>query len=81
MKGNSSPLDIRIVMQFPITELFVVKASKEIIMSAGSVGTPHLLLNSGIGNKTSLEKHGIKMIVDLPDVGQNFIEQPMVGFS
>ncbi|KAJ7916220.1 aryl-alcohol oxidase [Mycena leptocephala] len=65
--------------QFPTTELFVVEASKEIIMSAGAVGTPHLLLNSGIGNKTSLEKHGIKTIVDLPDVGQNFIEQPMVG--
>ncbi|KAJ7919010.1 aryl-alcohol oxidase [Mycena leptocephala] len=74
MKGNFLPPRYS-------NQLFVVKASKEIIMSAGSVGTPHLLLNSGIGNKTSLEKHGIKMIVDLPDVGQNFIEQPMVANS
>ncbi|KAF7368939.1 Pyranose dehydrogenase 1 [Mycena venus] len=62
-------------------ELFTVKASKEIILSAGSIGTPHLLLNSGIGNKTTLAGHGIKTIVDLPDVGQNFVDQPLVSNS
>ncbi|KAJ7856722.1 aryl-alcohol-oxidase from pleurotus Eryingii [Mycena olivaceomarginata] len=50
-------------------ELFVVQASKEIILSAGS----------GMG--TSLARHGIKTIVDLPDVGQNFVEQPLVSNS
>ncbi|KAJ6460937.1 aryl-alcohol oxidase [Mycena sanguinolenta] len=63
------------------TELFVVHASKEIILSAGSIGTPHILLNSGVGNKTSLAAHGIEAIVDLPDVGQNFVDQPLVSNS
>ncbi|KAJ7248208.1 pyranose dehydrogenase [Mycena haematopus] len=62
-------------------ELFVVHASKEIILSAGSIGTPHILLNSGIGNRTSLAILGIKTIVDLPDVGQNFVDQPLVPNS
>ncbi|KAJ7318136.1 aryl-alcohol-oxidase from pleurotus Eryingii [Mycena albidolilacea] len=62
-------------------ELFIVQASKEIILSAGSVGTPHILLNSGIGNRTSLAHHGIKTIVDLPDVGQNFTDQPLISNS
>ncbi|KAJ7176471.1 aryl-alcohol oxidase [Mycena filopes] len=62
-------------------QLFVVRASKEIVLSAGSVGTPHILLNSGIGNKTTLGNLGIKPIVDLPDVGQNFVEQPLISNS
>ncbi|KAF8218264.1 pyranose dehydrogenase [Mycena galopus ATCC 62051] len=62
-------------------ELFTVPASKEIILSAGSIGTPHILLNSGVGNRSSLAAHGIQTIVDLPDVGQNFVDQPLVSNS
>ncbi|KAJ7026119.1 pyranose dehydrogenase [Mycena alexandri] len=62
-------------------ELFVVQASKEIVLSAGSVGTPNILLHSGVGNKTALASLGIQPIVDLPDVGQNFVEQPLVSNS
>ncbi|KAJ7653272.1 aryl-alcohol oxidase [Mycena polygramma] len=71
----------RVEFSQDMRELFTVNASKEIILSAGSVETPHLLLNSGIGNKSSLANHGIKAIVDLPDVGQNFVEQPLVSNS
>ncbi len=53
----------------------VVKASKEIILSAGSVGTPHLLLHSGIGDRKALSALGIKTAHHLPSVGQNFTEQ------
>ncbi|KAG6888800.1 hypothetical protein C0995_005820 [Termitomyces sp. Mi166 len=48
-----------------------VVASKEVILSAGTVGTPHILLNSGIGNSDSLKALKIKPSVNLPDVGQN----------
>ncbi|KAJ3535537.1 hypothetical protein NMY22_g6440 [Coprinellus aureogranulatus] len=50
---------------------FEVVAKKEVIISAGTYGTPQLLLLSGIGDRTELEQHGIKAIVDLPSVGKN----------
>ncbi|KAJ6478867.1 aryl alcohol oxidase [Mycena vulgaris] len=51
--------------------LFIVKASKEIIISAGAIGTPQILLNSGVGDHKALKALGIPTILDLPSVGQN----------
>jgi choline dehydrogenase len=48
-----------------------VKARKEVILSAGAVNSPQLLLLSGIGNKKELAKVGIQTIINLPDVGKN----------
>ncbi|KAF7366528.1 Alcohol oxidase [Mycena sanguinolenta] len=50
---------------------YQLTASKEVIISAGSLETPKLLLNSGIGDPAALRKLGIQPAVDLPDVGQN----------
>ncbi|KAK0459367.1 alcohol oxidase [Desarmillaria tabescens] len=49
---------------------------KEIILSAGSVGTPHILLHSGIGDKAELTTLGITPRLHLPDVGKNLTDQP-----
>ncbi|KAF2179491.1 GMC oxidoreductase [Zopfia rhizophila CBS 207.26] len=49
-----------------------VKANKEVIISAGTVHTPQILQNSGIGPKDLLEKTKIPVLVELPGVGQNF---------
>ncbi|KXN90565.1 Glucose dehydrogenase [FAD, quinone], partial [Leucoagaricus sp. SymC.cos] len=46
-------------------------AKKEVIVSGGSIGTPHILLNSGIGDSKELEAIGIKTILDSPSVGKN----------
>lgn len=47
------------------------QASKEVILSAGSIGSPHLLQLSGIGNTQALEKAGVEVKHHLPGVGQN----------
>jgi choline dehydrogenase len=48
-----------------------VRARKEVIVSAGSVNTPQLLMLSGIGDRRELSAAGIKTIVHLPSVGKN----------
>ena len=46
-------------------------ASQEVILSAGAIGSPQLLMLSGIGPADELSKHKIEMHVNLPGVGKN----------
>lgn len=48
-----------------------VRATKEVILSCGAVGSPHLLQLSGVGNPDLLARHGIAVVHDLPGVGEN----------
>ncbi|MFC3150081.1 choline dehydrogenase [Litoribrevibacter euphylliae] len=48
-----------------------VRCSKEVVLSAGSVGSPQILQLSGIGNKAVLEKAGVEVAHELPGVGEN----------
>jgi choline dehydrogenase len=48
-----------------------LSAEKEIILSAGAVGSPQILQLSGIGPKTLLNKNGVTILADLPGVGEN----------
>jgi choline dehydrogenase len=47
------------------------KASKEVILAAGAVNSPQLLLLSGIGPKQDLARVGVPLVHDLRGVGQN----------
>jgi len=43
----------------------------EVVVSAGALRSPQLLMLSGIGPKAELERHGIDVVLDLPGVGKN----------
>jgi choline dehydrogenase len=46
-------------------------AKDQVILSAGSIGSPHLMQISGIGSRTHLDSIGVKTQVELPGVGEN----------
>ena len=48
-----------------------VSARREVILSAGSIGSPQLLMLSGIGDAVELQPHGIDVVHHLPGVGKN----------
>lgn len=48
-----------------------IRADAEVILSAGSIGSPHLLMLSGIGDTSALESHGVATRCHLPSVGRN----------
>jgi choline dehydrogenase len=47
------------------------QASREVILAAGAIGSPQLLLLSGVGPREELESLGIPVTMDLPGVGEN----------
>ena len=51
-----------------------VHARKEVILSAGTMKDPQLLELSGIGRKDIIQRLGIDVKIDLPDVGENVQE-------
>jgi predicted dehydrogenase (TIGR03970 family) len=55
----------------------VVRAG-EVVLSAGAVGSPHLLLLSGLGPADQLRAAGIEVLADLPGVGADFSDHPHV---
>ncbi|GJQ78175.1 hypothetical protein Trydic_g2506 [Trypoxylus dichotomus] len=62
---------------------YIAYAQKEVILSAGAIGSPHILLLSGIGPAEQLLKFGIRPIRDLP-VGQKLLDHPAyynLGFT
>ena len=48
-----------------------IQAKSEVILSAGAIDTPRLMLLSGLGPRAQLESHGIPVVNDIPGVGEN----------
>jgi len=55
--------------------------SRGVVLSAGAIASPKLLMLSGIGPAARLAEHGIRAVLDLPGVGQNLLEHPVVRMS
>lgn len=62
-----------------ITEGDAKTIGGEVILTAGCVGTPQLLMLSGIGPADHLRSHDIDVVVESPGVGANFHDHPMAG--
>jgi choline dehydrogenase len=56
-----------------------IGADTEVIVSAGGINTPKLLMLSGIGDDLQLRSHGIKTVVDSKQVGKNFQDHILHG--
>ena len=56
----------------------LARAEAEIILSAGAVGSPQLLMLSGVGPADHLHEHNIAVMAENPGVGSNLSDHPMV---
>ena len=54
----------------------VARAEREVILAAGAIGSPQLLMLSGIGGADVLRDAGVKVRVELPGVGENLQDHP-----
>lgn len=69
---------IGVEVQFA-TLVYSLKATREVILSAGAFQSPQLLMVSGIGLRSTLENHNIEVVSNLPGVGQNMQDHVFFG--
>lgn len=55
--------------------------ARDIILCAGAIDSPKLLMLSGIGDPQELVRHGIHPLIDLPGVGRNLREHPLIKLT
>jgi len=56
-----------------------IGAGLEVVLSVGSIHTPKVLMQSGIGDEVELKRFGIPLVQHLPGVGQNFQDHAAIG--
>lgn len=59
----------------------LARARREVLLAAGTIGSPKILMLSGIGPRAELQRHGIECVNDLPGVGRNLQEHPGIILS
>ncbi len=60
---------------------WVITPKKEVILSAGAIATPQLLLLSGVGPRKDLEEHGIEPVLENENVGKNLVDVSTLRFG
>ena len=51
----------------------------EVVLAAGAIMSPHLLIHSGIGPRSELDRVGVKCLIDLPGVGRSLRDHAITG--
>ena len=59
----------------------VARAAREVILAAGAVNSPQLLMLSGVGAADELRCHGITVVADVPGVGRNLQDHLATGVA
>lgn len=76
-KSDKSVAGVRFIING--TTGMIARSKKEVILSAGAVNSPQILMNSGIGPKDHLAEHKIEIVQDLP-VGYNLQDHVIVPY-
>ncbi|EGG04510.1 uncharacterized protein MELLADRAFT_88800 [Melampsora larici-populina 98AG31] len=76
-KSSNGDVIIKGVRYDSLGSTYHVEARKEVILSAGPIGSPAILERSGVGEPATLEKLGIPILIDLPGVGSNLMDHPL----
>ncbi|MFC0698795.1 GMC family oxidoreductase [Paraburkholderia humisilvae] len=56
-----------------------LRSRHDVVLSAGVMGSPRLLMRSGVGNAAELERLGLNVVADLPGVGENLHDHCLVN--
>ncbi|OBB20128.1 choline dehydrogenase [Mycolicibacterium setense] len=80
MVRNGRAVGVELVADRNRRGIGCARASREVIISAGALGSPRLLMLSGIGPAAHLREHGIEVVTDLP-VGDNLHDHLFVPMS
>ncbi len=59
----------------------VARAEREVLLAAGAIGSPHLLLLSGVGPADELRAAGVPVLADVPGVGKNLQDHLLVSVA
>jgi choline dehydrogenase-like flavoprotein len=59
-------------------KLQTIRARREVLLAAGALETPKVLLSSGVGPGAELAAHGIPVLLDAPEIGRNLHDHPNV---
>ncbi|XP_043270254.1 glucose dehydrogenase [FAD, quinone]-like [Venturia canescens] len=77
--GETSKIAYAVKFRYRKNSRYLVYANREILLSAGSIQSPQLLMLSGIGPREHLRQIGIPLVHDLPGVGQNLQDHVAIG--
>ncbi|OAR01116.1 hypothetical protein LLEC1_06665 [Akanthomyces lecanii] len=61
-------------------DILQLSAKKEVILAAGVLKSPLILENSGVGQVARLKANDIPVVVDLPGVGENLVDNPLIAY-
>ncbi|CAD0200058.1 unnamed protein product [Chrysodeixis includens] len=68
-------------LKLPEGNVIKVNAKQEVVLSAGAINSPQLLMLSGVGPKEHLKEKGIDVVLNSPNVGKNLHDHPFLIVS